>query len=466
MMSEPCVVVLDVGKTNIKIVAVDEQGAAMEVLSYPSEPVMTEFYLAKDIASIQAMVTEALSHLNKRHTIAALVTTAHGCGGVLVDDHGPVLPIMDYEATAPDWLAGAYDKIAPRYDEVFCTLSAGIMRPAQQMVWQSTAFPAEFAKARYFLTLPQYLAFWLGGRPASEISSFAAQNHLWNPLTQNYASIVGKMGWGHLFPPFVKAGMSLGTIAPWVAKATGLPESVEVLAGAHDSNANFFRYKAAGLQDHTVLSTGTWMIGFNRGRALNQFRADRAMVANVDVDGQPIASTLTMTGREYAILAGSSPISDTRALELVPVLLARGTLPLPSFADDDGPVPGSAGKGYILGPQPENMAERGAVAALYAAFTADLCLDVLGSTTPIVIDGGFATNQAFASLLSTLRPQQKIKVSRSKDGTALGAGLLWRRFERKAPVESVTLDDITPLAFTHDLREAAKRWRSLSHCDA
>ena len=89
-----------------------------------------------------------------------------------------------------------------------------------------------------------------------------------------------------------------------MAQRTGLDPTVEILAGAHDSNANFFRYKAAGMADHTVLSTGTWMIGFNRGRRLEDFSEARAMVANVDVDGSPIASTLTMTGREYAILAG------------------------------------------------------------------------------------------------------------------------------------------------------------------
>jgi sugar (pentulose or hexulose) kinase len=189
------------------------------------------------------------------------------------------------------------------------------------------------------------------------------------------------------------------------------------------------------------------------------------MVANVDVDGEPIAATLTMTGREYAILAGPQPVSDARALDLVPEMLARGTLALPSFAEDDGAVPGSAAQGHVLGPPPQGAAEQGANAALYAAYTADLCLDILGSTTPIVIDGGFATNHAFAGLLATLRPGQEVKVSRSRDGTALGAGLLWRRFERTEPVNSVAVDTVAALPFTEDLRRAAQNWRALAHCD-
>jgi len=154
-------------------------------------------------------------------------------------------------------------------------------------------------------------------------------------------------------------------------------------------------------------------------------------------------------------------VSDNRALVAAAKLLAQGTLALPSFVDDPGPFPGSGGKGRIIGPQPVDDVERGALGALYAAFVADLCLDVLGSTTPIVVDGGFATNAAFGALLAALRPDQPVVMSRSKDGTALGAGLLWGRFERTAPVNSVVLDAATPAPLS-GLREMALRWRLLA----
>ena len=252
----------------------------------------------------------------------------------------------------------------------------------------------------------------------------------------------------------------MGRLTPELAKRTGLSADVEILAGAHDSNANFYRYKAAGLADYTVLSTGTWMIGFNRGRPLEDFREDRAMVANVDVDGEPIASTLTMTGREYQLLAGDPPVSDDRAFDAVESLIARGTIPVPSFVEDPGPIPHSGGKGHIVGPPPRTPEEHGALASLYAASVADLCLDVLGSTTPIVIDGGFATNVSFAKMLACLRPSQKVYVSQSKDGTALGAGLLWRRFQRKVPVTSVKLSYIETRPHSA-LRDATKKWKAM-----
>ncbi len=455
------VAVLDLGKTNIKVLVADENGAPVEVLSYPNAPDASGPYLAIDLKRIEALVIDALADLNKRHNIRAIVGTAHGCGGVLVDDHGPVLPAMDYEATPPEWLADAYSKVGPSYAEVFCSTSGGAMRPAQGLLWQEREFPKDFSRAKHFLLTPQYFAFRFGGRPVTEISSLAAQCHLWNPLKSEFSSIVKNKNWSRLFPAFARAGEVVGHLSPELAKRTGLAPDVEILVGAHDSNANFYRYKAAGLADYTVLSTGTWMIGFNRGRPLADFREERAMVANVDVDGEPIASTLTMTGREYQILAGDPPISDERAFNEVERLIARGTIPIPSFVEDPGPVPNSGGKGRIIGPPPQNSEERGANAALYAAYVADLCLDVLGSTTPIVIDGGFATNPTFGMLLATLRPTQSVAMSRSKDGTALGAGLLWRRFERKELITSIILDPMAPVPIA-GLREAAQRWRALA----
>ena len=123
------VAVLDLGKTNIKVLVATPNGEPVEILSYPNAPDMTGPYLAIDLNRIEPLILDALTELGKRHRIRAIVAPAHGCGGVLVDDHNPVLPAMDYEAKAPDWLAEAYAEVGPTYAEVFCSLSGGAMRP-------------------------------------------------------------------------------------------------------------------------------------------------------------------------------------------------------------------------------------------------------------------------------------------------------------------------------------------------
>jgi sugar (pentulose or hexulose) kinase len=333
-------------------------------------------------------------------------------------------------------------------------------------LWQESAFPAEFARAKAYLTTAQFLAVRLGGRAASEISQLAAQGHIWDLRHQRPSSVMRERGWARLLPPPVPAGASLGSISEAVAKRTGLPQSTEVLCGVHDSNANLFRYKAAGMAEASILSTGTWMIGFQRDLALDRLDAKSAMVLNIDVDGENVPSTLTMTGREYDLIRREVIADDAAVLNAAARLVRRRTMALPSFVGDDGLFPAAANRGRIIGPPPETAAERQGLAVLYAAFSANRCLDALGSSKRIIIDGGFASNLPFARCLATLRPSQKVSISQSRDGTALGAALLWRRFSRKHPVTSIVLEAIEPLGETEldrrDLSAAYQCWVALS----
>jgi sugar (pentulose or hexulose) kinase len=439
------IAVLDIGKTNLKLLVASDDGWPLETLSIPNAANTSGPYLAYDLAGLEDWFLDALAKVSRRHTIGAVIATAHGCGAVLVGEDKPVLPMMDYEAASPPAIDEAYARIAPAYREVFCGVGAGAMRLAKQLLWQESAFPAEFSRAKTYLTTAQFFAMRLGGRAASEISQLAAQGHIWDLRHHRPSSVMRERGWAHLLPQRAPAGALLGTVSETVAKRTGLAQSTEILCGVHDSNANLFRYKAAGMADATILSTGTWMIGFQRDLDLNKLDATRAMVLNVDVDGENVPSTLTMTGREYNLICKETGAADAAVLAALPTLLARGILALPSFIGDDGLFPGAAHRGRIIGPPPETPAEWQGLAVLYAAFSANRCLDALGSSKDIIIDGGFATNLPFARCLAALRRSQCVSVSRSRDGTALGAALLWRRFARTIPVSSVVLEAVTPL---------------------
>lgn len=439
------IAVLDIGKTNLKLLVASDDGWPLEMLSIPNAANASDPYPSYDLAGLEAWFLDALAEVSQRHAIGAVIATAHGCGAVLVDGDRPVLPMMDYDAVCPPAIDEAYRRIAPAYREVFCGIGAGAMRLAKQLLWQERAFPAEFARAKTYLTTAQFFAMRLGGRAASEISQLAAQGHIWDLVRHQPSSIMRERGWAHLLPQRAPAGAVLGTISAAVAKRTGLARSTEILCGVHDSNANLFRYKAAGMADASILSTGTWMIGFQRDLDPDKLDANSAMVLNIDVDGENVPSTLTMTGREYDLIRKERSAADAAVFVALPKLVARGSLALASFVGDDGLFPGAAHRGRIIGPAPETPAEWQGLAVLYAAFSANRCLDTLGSSKRIIIDGGFAANLPFARALAALRPSQDVSVSQSRDGTALGAALLWRRFARRLPVSSVVLEAVTPL---------------------
>ena len=231
--------------------------------------------------------------------------------------------MMDYDAVSPPAIDEAYARIAPPYREVFCGIGAGAMRLAKQLLWQESAFPAEFARAKTYLTTAQFFAMRLGGRAASEISQLAAQGHIWDLGRHQPSCVMRERCWAHLLPQLVPAGALLGTVSEAVAKRTGLARSTEILCGVHDSNANLFRYKAAGMADASILSTGTWMIGFQRDLDPDKLDGTRAMVLNIDVDGDNVPSTLTMTGREYDLIRKEEYAADVAVLAALPTF-SRG----------------------------------------------------------------------------------------------------------------------------------------------
>ena len=464
--ASPRIAVLDIGKTNLKLLVASEDGWPLETHTIPNAANTAGPYLAYDLARLEEWFLDALAMVSQRHAIGAVIATAHGCGAVLVDGNKPVLPMMDYDAVSPPAIDQAYARIAPAYDEVFCGIGAGAMRLAKQLLWQQSAYPVEFARAKTYLTTAQFFALRLGGRAASEISQLAAQSHIWDLVRHQPSTFMRERGWDHLLPQRVPAGAVLGTVSEAVARRTGLARSTEILSGVHDSNANLFRYTAAGMADASILSTGTWMIAFQRDLALDKLDATSAMVLNIDVDGENVPSTLTMTGREYDLIRKEKSAADAAVLAALPTLFAQGTLALPSFVGDDGLFPSAAHRGRIIGPPPETPAERQGLAVLYAAFSANRCLDALGSSKRIVIDGGFAANLPFARCLAALRPSQSVSVSQSRDGTALGAALLWRRFSRTLPVSSVVLEAVTPLgedgSESRSLSAAYQSWIAFS----
>ena len=417
------VAVFDVGKTNLKLLAVAGDGRIAATLTTPNAPQGGPPYLHVDVAAIERWLLGALAELARSLPISAIVATGHGGGGVLVDKAGPVLPMMDYEAEPPPGIHERYAAIVPPFEERQCLVLGANHHLARQLLWQSRGWPEAFAGARHLLPIPQYWTWRLSGVPAGEKATLGAQSHLWNPRTDDFTSMIYDQGWRRLFPPIRKAWSVVGPVTPAVVEATGVLPSTPVLCGLHDSSANYYRYLAGGLEDFTLLSTGTWIVGFDAALPLDRLDEPRSMMANTDVHGRPVASIMAMAGREFAALAGDRRAAPTAAD--IAGVVAAGTFALPSFADADGAFPGSAGGGRIVGPAPHSPAGRVALATLYAALVGNRCLDLLGSAGRIVIDGGFTESPLFAGLIAALRPDQEVVVSTVREGTALGAAALW-----------------------------------------
>ncbi|MFQ5972808.1 MAG: FGGY-family carbohydrate kinase, partial [Alphaproteobacteria bacterium] len=393
-------------------------------------------YTHVDAGRIWRWLRKALRRAGARHAVEAVVPTAHGSAAALVADDpgngGLVLPIMDYEAEPPDHVKEGYREIAPPYEEVFAPTNPGGLTLGRQLYWQATAFPEAFARTRHILLHPQYWGWRLTGQAVTEVTSLGAQTHLWNPRVGDYASLVTSQGWRAMFPPMRKAWEILGPLAPEVATATGLSPGTPVLCGIHDSNANYLRYLAAGMTDFTLMSAGTWLIAFNHSQPLEELREAYDTVSNTDLNGHPVACSRFMAGREFEHLAGPDAEATATTADVERVI-AAGTMALPSFTDSGGPVPGSGGRGRIVGPAPTSHGARLGLANLYTALMSQLSIELIGAAEDVIIDGGFASNELYCQLVAALRPGSRVMISGEGEGTARGAALLWRWRERREP---------------------------------
>jgi sugar (pentulose or hexulose) kinase len=450
------VAVFDVGKTNVKLCAATEDGTIMDMLSAPNIVREGPPYRHHDLAALEAWLMAGLRDLARRYPIEAFVTCAHGSGGVLLGPDGPALPMVDYEQPLPGDVDEAYRALAGSYRDRGSAIMLGSAHLARQMLWQAMHWPEKFSRAVAFVPTPQFWAWRVSGVLATEVTSLAAQSHLWSPADARQGPIVARMRWQHLIPPMRKAWETLGPIKPDIAVRTGLNPATRVVCGIHDSSANFYRYQAAGLSDMTVVSTGTWIVALTDRNEIDHDLERPGHACNADVAGRPIPGMLTMGGREFSeVMAGSSgPASH----EMLDRLVCSRTFALPFFGSDDGLFPGAARRGRLDGPLAGVPAARFTLAVLYAALLTTECTEDLPRASTIVLDGSFVKDPLYGAIVAALLPHARVLVSRTTTGTATGAALLASHMTRR---QVAPLAAEAPEKFSlPDLSSYRAHWRS------
>jgi rhamnulokinase len=119
----------------------------------------------------------------------------------------------------------------------------------------------EVVHSSAFLPVADYLNYFLGGRPASEVS-LASTTQFYDPKNCKWAEdLVQEVGISaSLLPEVVSSGTVLGKISKKTAQATGLPDSCQVVAScSHDTGASVAAVPAEG-KGWAYLSSGTWSL--------------------------------------------------------------------------------------------------------------------------------------------------------------------------------------------------------------
>lgn len=420
------VAVLDIGKTNAKLMLVEEGGRTLWSVERPSpaiaSPGTAPLTKQLDVHGIEAWLIAQLAAAPEKHRIRAIVPVAHGAAMVMVGREGEMLLAPDYEDGCYEAVLADYRACRPPFTATLSPALPAGLNLGVQIFFVQAALPDIFKRVHLILPYPQYWSWRLSGVAASEVTSLGCHTDLWNPAAQAFSTLVAAQGWGALMPPLRAARAVLGPLLPSLAQATGLPVDCAVICGIHDSNASYLSHRVArpAEENFSVISSGTWCILLARGADLTRLHESADMLANVDALGVPTPTARFMGGREYAAIAGEAGhgvAPDAAGLALV---LQAGAMALPSFALA-GPFQGLEGR--LMADEGLPPSGRAALATLYCALMADFILDHLGTEGAILVDGPFAANPLFPALLASLRPQDRVQPSGTRGGIA--AAVLW-----------------------------------------
>ncbi|EPJ44712.1 MAG: hypothetical protein OFPI_39180 [Osedax symbiont Rs2] len=415
------IVVLDIGKTNLKICALALSDATqLAVLKRPNGVLQQAPYPQLDIEGIWHWYCENIKDLAQRFAISKLAFTTHGATAVCLSGNELALEVLDYESDLCCKADQQYNLQRPSYAQSLSPALGAGLNLGRQLHWQQQQFSDQFSTVDCILMYPQYWGWRMSGIKASEVTSLGCHTDLWNPQQQIFSSLVDNMGWRKLFPALLPTGQSLGPVLPALAKQLGLSPDCQVINGIHDSNASLVPYIKQAPSPCTVISTGTWVVIAAIGSPLTALLESQDMLANVSAFGESVPCIRFMGGREWQVLSTESPAS----LDDLNLIMQSGIQALPCFSEQGGPF--SRLKGEFIGPTEQlNDNQRSALASLYCAFVTHYCLDLVQGKQPgnIYIEGSFARNSIYLNLLQQLNPQQKVLVSEDSTGTTLGTGL-------------------------------------------
>ena len=463
MLRQGCIVVLDIGKTLAKLTLWSPERRFLQRRIYRNKGGNAAGYPALDIRGIEHWLAEGLSAFARLGDIAAIIPVGHGAAACVVEGDELTLASLDYEAEPPDEICSRYRGMRDPFALTGSPLLPAGLNLGRQLLWLQTVAPDKFARG-VIVTWPQFWAWRLSGVAATEVTSLGCHTDLWVPAQGKPSPMAVAAGWADRFAPLRQAGEVLGPVTrEWIGRCK-LPADCAVVCGLHDSNAALLAargFAQIGERDFTILSTGTWFVAMRsmreRGKVdLASLPESRDCLVNVDVTGMPVPSARFMGGREAELLemARFAPVDVAEQKDLflrdVERMVRAGTFALPAFQKGVGPFPRAAG--YWIR-QPGDQISRRALVGLYLALVTGVCLDLIGSDEPVVVEGRFADDPIFAAALAALHPHPVYKAS-AADSIAHGA---LRLVDPALPAQA-DLQRVEPLGV--DISGYAAEWRS------
>lgn len=442
VVSKKLNVVLDIGKTNVKLTFVDSSNnKTLYSFRTKQENIIRHSIKILNSNSIYEWALTKIVFVGRKYSLDKFVCTAHGTSIALIGEQNQeILACTDYEYKF-DKIFDHYKRLAPNFNESFTPFLENGLNIGQQIYYLYKKNPKMIKNTKFILTYPQYIAWKLSGNFSSEISYLGCHTHLWDFKKNKLSSFVKKLRLENKFPPMRKAWEVIGQKK--IANS-----NLQIVNGVHDSNASYLYFKNSNIKNFTLVTTGTWYIIFNQKTSLTNLNPNLDMLANIDVFGKPVPTIRFMGGREYDNLMKVFKITtNTKVLKNFNY---KNYLIYPSYASGGAFINKKININFF------KKLKKGQIyylICLYIAFVINFSLNKMKSSNTIILDGPITKNITIMKILSSLRTKQLVLKNKKEIGTTLGATNLFN-IKKKNKLQTVDI----PKYQNQSMKSSYKLW--------
>ena len=435
MSKQKVFAVFDIGKTNKKLLLFDEHYRLLQEESARFEETRDEDgFPAENLTRLEDWIQEGFRRLllHKKYLVEALNISAYGASFVHVSGSGmPLTPLYNYLKPYPQkWRDRFYEQYGGEelVSRETASPALGSLNSGLQMYRLKYEQPDIFNRIQYSLHLPQYLSFYLSGRPAAELTSIGCHTLLWDFNQHRYHDWVIAEGLEKKFPAILPPD-TMQTIASGGQK-------IKVGIGLHDSSAALIPYLKSFSEPFVLISTGTWSISLNpfNDSPLTGEDLRHDCLCYLTPGGRPVKAARLFAGREHEEqtkrLAAHFSVQENKynSIRFDPMLFDR------LQHNTENSSPGKEGNGLRSSAfAGRSLDEFSTYQEAYHQLMFDIVAQQFCSTSRVLsgtrvrkifVDGGFGKNELYMNMLARYFPDLQIYAADVAQASALGAALL------------------------------------------
>lgn len=286
-------IVFDCGATNVRVIAIDTAGRIIASHAATNETDKDPHHSGGRIWDLDKLWYKLCDASRKViasidvNRIAGVTFTTFGVDGTFVDKQGKLLyPVISWQCERTIPLVDAMEKHIP--GEQLTALS-GIYPYAfntiYKLLWFKDNKPKLFSEAYRFLFIPSLLIMRLTGAMVNDIT-MCGTSMMTDLLKRDFSQqILDALGIDRsLFGPIGEPGDLAGNVSAGGSSLTGIPESVPVFLGGHDTQ--FAIFGSGAELNQPVLSSGTWEILMARASVATLAEPSTRSQVTIEFDAQ------------------------------------------------------------------------------------------------------------------------------------------------------------------------------------